>query len=56
MKTISNIDEGIGSPDWKMALCLLLAWIIITSILVKGVSSFRLFVPFFMIPNSVELS
>ena len=37
MKTIDSIDDGIGSPDWKLSLCLLLAWIIICAILMKGV-------------------
>jgi solute carrier family 6 amino acid transporter-like protein 5/7/9/14 len=37
MKRIYNIDDGIGLPDWKLSLCLLLAWIIIGAILMKGV-------------------
>lgn len=37
MKKIDSIDDGIGSPDWKLSLCLLLAWIVICAILVKGV-------------------
>jgi len=38
MKKIDSIDDGIGLPDWKLSLCLLLAWIIICAILMKGVS------------------
>jgi solute carrier family 6 amino acid transporter-like protein 5/7/9/14 len=37
MKKIDSIDDGIGLPDWKLSLCLLLAWIIICAILMKGV-------------------
>lgn len=39
MKKINSIDDGIGSPDWKLSLCLLLAWIIVCAILMKGVES-----------------
>lgn len=38
MRSIDSIDDGIGLPDWKLSLCLLVAWIIICGILVKGVS------------------
>ena len=34
-----NIDDGIGIPDWRLSLCLLLCWIIIFAALVKGVAS-----------------
>lgn len=44
MKKIDSIDEGIGLPDWKLSLCLLLAWIIICAILMKGVKTFHLIV------------
>lgn len=37
MKKMDSIDDGIGLPDWKLSLCLLLAWIIICAILMKGV-------------------
>lgn len=37
VKKIDSIDDGIGLPDWKLSLCLLLAWIIICAILMKGV-------------------
>ena len=39
MKSWDQIDDGIGSPDWKLTLCLLLAWIIICAILIRGVTS-----------------
>lgn len=38
MKKIDTLEDGIGVPDWKLALCLLLAWIIICVIMMKGVS------------------
>lgn len=31
-----NIDDGIGAPEWKMTLCLLLSWIIVFAIQAKG--------------------
>lgn len=34
-----NIDDGIGVPDWRMALILLLCWLIIFLVLSKGVAS-----------------
>ncbi|XP_065093534.1 sodium-dependent nutrient amino acid transporter 1 isoform X1 [Ochlerotatus camptorhynchus] len=34
-----SIDDGIGAPDWKLTLWLLLAWIIIFLVLVRGVKS-----------------
>lgn len=34
-----NLDDGIGIPDWKLALCVICAWILITTILAKGVHS-----------------
>lgn len=39
IKKIDSIDDGIGLPDWKLSLCLLLAWILICAILMKGVAS-----------------
>ncbi len=35
----ANIDDGIGYPEWRLTLCLLLSWIIIFLTLVKGVQS-----------------
>lgn len=34
-----NLDDGIGYPDWKLGLCVVCAWILITTILAKGVHS-----------------
>ncbi|KAK7078485.1 hypothetical protein SK128_001588, partial [Halocaridina rubra] len=34
-----NIDDGIGVPDWRLALCLLFSWIIVLLTLIKGVQS-----------------
>ncbi|KAG7162061.1 sodium-dependent nutrient amino acid transporter 1-like [Homarus americanus] len=34
-----NIDEGIGVPDWRQALCLLLSWSILFVTLIRGVQS-----------------
>ncbi|CAL8123743.1 unnamed protein product [Orchesella dallaii] len=35
----ANIDDGIGLPEWRLSLCLLLSWVIIFLTLVKGVQS-----------------
>ena len=39
MKKMDNIDDGIGLPDWRLALCLLAAWLCVCLILMKGVAS-----------------
>lgn len=39
MNLLPNIDNGIGVPDWKLAICLLVCWIVITSLLIKGIKS-----------------
>lgn len=39
LKEITNIDDGIGSPDLYLTLALLVSWLIIMSVLVKGIHS-----------------
>ncbi|XP_065073601.1 sodium-dependent nutrient amino acid transporter 1-like [Ochlerotatus camptorhynchus] len=39
MNMLPNIDNGIGVPDWKLVICLLVCWIAITSLLIKGIKS-----------------
>ncbi|XP_043234773.1 sodium-dependent nutrient amino acid transporter 1-like isoform X1 [Amphibalanus amphitrite] len=39
LKEVPNIDNGIGAPDWRLTLCLLLSWVILFLTLVKGVQS-----------------
>ena len=39
MHRLDNIDGGIGLPDWRLSLCLLLSWLCVCLILVKGVKS-----------------
>ncbi|XP_055309717.1 sodium-dependent nutrient amino acid transporter 1-like [Sitodiplosis mosellana] len=39
LKEYTSIENGIGMPDLYLALCLALAWIIIGSVLIKGVQS-----------------
>lgn len=34
-----QIDDGIGYPDWKLALCLATSWLFIFFILIRGVKS-----------------
>ena len=39
LQQAKNIDDGIGAPEWRLALCLLFSWIIVAFILMKGVAS-----------------
>jgi len=39
LKKSFNIDDGIGSPDWRLTLCLLLSWLLVCLALIKGVKS-----------------
>ncbi|XP_054740047.1 sodium-dependent nutrient amino acid transporter 1 [Anastrepha obliqua] len=34
-----SIDDGIGYPSWSLALALAVSWLVITSILIKGIKS-----------------
>lgn len=34
-----NITDGIGSPDWKLTLALLVAWVVIFLVIMRGVKS-----------------
>lgn len=35
----ASLDNGIGMPDWRLVLCLVVAWICITAILIRGIKS-----------------
>ena len=37
LKKVDNIDDGLGVPDWRLSLCLLLCWILIFFAMFKGV-------------------
>ncbi|XP_058828159.1 sodium-dependent nutrient amino acid transporter 1-like [Topomyia yanbarensis] len=39
LKEVTSIDNGIGSPDWKLVLCLLFPWICICLTLMRGIKS-----------------
>ncbi|KAF2901807.1 hypothetical protein ILUMI_04380 [Ignelater luminosus] len=39
LKEKTQIDDGLGTPDWKLTLCLLLAWIITAFVSIRGVKS-----------------
>lgn len=39
MHQINNLDGGIGLPSWQLSLCLVLSWLCVCLILVKGVKS-----------------
>lgn len=39
MKEKDDISDGIGAPDWKLSLWLLLAWACVCAIIIKGVKS-----------------
>lgn len=42
-KTVVNmapdLEGDFGTPDWKLAICLLVCWIFITALLIKGIKS-----------------
>ncbi|XP_013107991.2 sodium-dependent nutrient amino acid transporter 1 isoform X1 [Stomoxys calcitrans] len=35
----SNIDDGLGVPNWKLVLTLAFAWLVITVVIFKGIKS-----------------
>ncbi|ETN63080.1 sodium/shloride dependent amino acid transporter [Anopheles darlingi] len=39
MHSHKTLDEGLGSPDWQLALCLLFCWVCIAVVLLKGIRS-----------------
>ena len=39
MKKAENMDDGLGLPEWRLALLLLLSWSIMCLIMIKGVAS-----------------
>lgn len=39
LQQADSISEGIGYPDWRLALCLLFSWVVIYVSLIKGVKS-----------------
>ncbi|KAH0953121.1 hypothetical protein HN011_004692 [Eciton burchellii] len=39
LKEKENIEDGIGLPDWKLTICLLIAWSCICGVLARGVKT-----------------
>lgn len=39
LKEKENIEDGLGLPDWKLTVCLLVAWSSICGILARGVKT-----------------
>ena len=39
IKETLNISDGIGFPDWKLTLWLLLAWVCIFLVIARGIKS-----------------
>ncbi|KAL5287602.1 hypothetical protein ACFFRR_008475 [Megaselia abdita] len=39
LKEKSSIQDGIGYPEWSLVGCLLLSWVIISIVLIKGIKS-----------------
>lgn len=39
LKEKTNIDDGLGTPDLFLTMALLVTWIIIMLVLIKGISS-----------------
>ena len=39
MKIKENINDGVGWPDWQLALCLLVSWVLVCLIVSRGIKS-----------------
>lgn len=39
LKETDSIDNGIGTPNWQLCICLIVAWAFISGILIKGIKS-----------------
>jgi SNF family Na+-dependent transporter len=39
IKQRDDISDGIGAPDWQLCLWLLLAWVVVYLVIIKGVKS-----------------
>lgn len=39
LKEKSQIDDGIGTPDWRLTLCLLFSWAVTCAVSLRGVQS-----------------
>lgn len=39
LKEITNIDDGVGTPDMALSMSLLVSWVIIMLVLIKGIHS-----------------
>ncbi|KFB53943.1 sodium-dependent nutrient amino acid transporter 5 [Anopheles sinensis] len=37
--TVDSLDNGLGYPDWKLTICLIVSWLCIIAILIKGIKS-----------------
>lgn len=39
LKEAENIDHGVGLPEWRLTLCLLVSWIVTFLVCAKGVQT-----------------
>jgi solute carrier family 6 amino acid transporter-like protein 5/7/9/14 len=39
LKEITDLSDGIGMPEWRLTLCLLVSWVITFLVSVRGVQS-----------------
>lgn len=39
LKQKEQIEDGIGAPEWRLTLCLLISWVVTFFVSVKGVQS-----------------
>lgn len=39
LKEKDSFKDGIGTPNWQLCICLVIAWMFISGILIKGVKS-----------------
>lgn len=49
---MSDGIQNLGSLQWQLTLCLLVCWIIVFLVLVKGVQILGIFKSFFMLKNN----
>ncbi|XP_035794367.1 sodium-dependent nutrient amino acid transporter 1-like [Anopheles albimanus] len=39
MHSYDDLDNGLGYPDWQLVLCLIVSWLCIVAVLIKGIKS-----------------
>ncbi|XP_063223427.1 sodium-dependent nutrient amino acid transporter 1-like isoform X2 [Bacillus rossius redtenbacheri] len=39
LREVDSIRDGLGAPDWRLALCLLFSWLCVFGVVIRGVKS-----------------